>query len=66
MGCTLDDVTELAARMARLVRDAAAIGVRWETMARSNLVSGVAEARRPIAGVSVAVADAERYWALEF
>ena len=33
-----------------LVRDAAAMGVRWETLARSNLVSGLAEARRPIAG----------------
>ena len=26
------------------------MGVRWETLARSNLVSGLAEARRPIAG----------------
>jgi hypothetical protein len=33
-----------------LVRDAAAMGVRWETLARSNLVTGVAEARRLIAG----------------
>jgi hypothetical protein len=41
------------------------MGVRWETLARSNMVSGLAEARRAIA-VSVAVADAERYWALDF
>ena len=50
MGCTLDDVPELAARMARSCLGCSGDGVRWETLARSNLVTGVAEARRPIAG----------------
>jgi hypothetical protein len=39
MGCTLDDVPELAVQMA-LVRDAAAMGFRWVSLARSNLVTG--------------------------
>ena len=50
MGCTLDDVPELAARMARSCPGCSGDGVRWETLARSNLDTGVAEARRPIAG----------------
>ncbi len=50
MGCTLDDVPELAARMARSCPGCCGDGVCWETLARSNLVTGVAEARRAIAG----------------
>jgi hypothetical protein len=46
----LDDVPELAARMARSCPGCRGDGVRWETLARSNLDTGVAEARRPIAG----------------
>ena len=54
MGCTLDDVPELAARMARSCPGCSGDGVRRETLARSNLVTGVAEASRPvIAGETV-------------
>ncbi len=50
MGCTLDDVPELAARMARSCPGCGGDGVRCESLARANLVAGVAEAMRPIAG----------------